>query len=372
MISQYFIPLNTHPLLYCTVMFALGIVAQSINQGFCANIIYAIIIILFVYVSYKQKKLIYAVCALSFIGGTINYQRQMATHAELNNLIGSNEFEIIGHITNITNIKNQRMAQSITITTEQIKMSSIVGTWVKAQKTIQLYTTQKTNLMVADCAHIKHLAIKTGKNNSYSFYLIKEQIDTSLFTPTVQYTLLNRPNYSIARLIFTLRNRILFQAQKKLTPQAFALFASIFLGNRVDSKKAMLEPKESYKIWGISHYLARSGLHLVIVVIVWDFLLNLIPISFLLKQIAMLFLAIFYCFCSWSSISFLRAFAVFILYKTCLITRLPINVLHLLSIVTLGVLIFNPAQLFFLDFQLSFGLTYALAWFNHIYKSKHG
>lgn len=372
MTSHYLIPLNAHPLLYCTFMFAIGITAQSSGHSFCAYIIYALIIIVLISLSYKHKKLVYAACALSFIGGALNYQRQMTTHVQLNNLINNNEFEVIGHVSSITTLKNQRMAQSITITTEQIKISSIIGAWVKTEKTIQLYTTQKTALMVADRVHIKNLAIKTAKNNSYSFYLIKEQIDASLFAPSVQYTILERPKHSVGRLIFSLRNRILFQAQKKLNPQAFALFASIFLGNRVDSKKAMAEPKESYKIWGISHYLARSGLHLVIVVFVWDFLLNFLPISFLFKQIAMLFLAIFYCFCSWSSISFLRAFAVFILYKACLITRLPINVLHLLSIVTLGVLIFNPAQLFFLDFQLSFGLTYALAWFNHIYKSKHG
>lgn len=372
MLSQYFTYPKVHTILWCACMFALGIIAQSVNLIASVYYLFALAILLLLYLSCKYKESVYVLYAISSIGGAMSYQQQINLHTELAQLIGNNEFEVIGCVTNITVLKNQKNRQCVTVNTEQIKLSALVGSWIPTKKTIQLYTTQKTNLMVADRIHVKNLKIKPAQNDSYSLYLIKEQIDASIFAPNLEYTLLQRPSYSINRYIFNLRNYVLYKVKKNLAPQTYALFASIFLGNRVDSKNEMMQTKELYKIWGLSHYLARSGLHLVLVVFVWDLLLNLIPISFLLKQIALVILTIFYCFCSWSSISFVRAFLVFALYKVCLIAKLPINVLHILSIVTLGVLIVNPAQLFFLDFQLSFGLTYALAWFNHVYKLKEG
>jgi competence protein ComEC len=148
------------------------------------------------------------------------------------------------------------------------------------------------------------------------------------------------------------------------------LFSTIFLGNKDGVKKRLNNEKIFFKLWGISHYLARSGLHLVVFLALLELLLRLIPITFVLKQIISLCIAMIYFLLSWSSLSFMRAFLTFIMYKICLLLGLSSNFLHLVILTCFITLLYNPAHLFFLDFQLSFGLTFALAWFNHIQSIK--
>jgi hypothetical protein len=49
-----------------------------------------------------------------------------------------------------------------------------------------------------------------------------------------------------------------------MNTNTFALFSSLFLGNRTAIKQDLEEQKPLFKVWGISHFLARSGLHLLI------------------------------------------------------------------------------------------------------------
>ena len=98
----------------------------------------------------------------------------------------------------------------------------------------------------------------------------------------------------------------------------------------------------------------------------WHYLLRFFPLHFFLKQLILLLLVLLYHLFTFPSISFLRALITYILYKICVFQNLSYNPLHILSLTTFGVLLVNPFQLFFLDFQLSFGLTFALAWFNEV------
>ncbi|MFC1845655.1 ComEC/Rec2 family competence protein [Candidatus Dependentiae bacterium] len=112
--------------------------------------------------------------------------------------------------------------------------------------------------------------------------------------------------------------------------------------------------------------MARSGLHLVIFMFLWGIIFSFIPLPFTYKQLALIGLGLFYCLLSWTSISFIRAISIFLLYKISPLLHKQGQLLHLLTIICLVTLIWNPAQLLFLDFQLSFGLTLALAWFGQI------
>ena len=44
----------------------------------------------------------------------------------------------------------------------------------------------------------------------------------------------------------------------------FVFFHHFFLGNRACIKTELEETNEQFKVWGISHFLARSGLHLAL------------------------------------------------------------------------------------------------------------
>ena len=146
------------------------------------------------------------------------------------------------------------------------------------------------------------------------------------------------------------------------------LFSAIFLGKK-NKTQTYDKSKDQFKIWGISHYLARSGLHLVIFIMIWHLILCLFPIPFRWKQSILIALALIYALLSWSSVSFIRALTVFMLYKIATIFEIQMHIVHSITLACLFTLLYNPAHLFFLDFQLSFALTFALAWLANSYNA---
>ncbi len=238
------------------------------------------------------------------------------------------------------------------------------GLWEKTDTQVQIYLTRPTYVLPGDTIAITGITLKKPNNGDFDFYLIKESIATSVCMPKLPCILLSRPHFCITRALWDLKTNLLYRIKDKLSRTTFALFSSIFLGNRQIVKKEMNTIKDYYKTWGISHHLARGGLHLVIFIAIWGLLLNLTPIPFILKQLLLILICTIYLLLSWTSISFMRAFFTFFVYKLCTLSKVSPNTLHALTIVTFCLLFLNPVQLFFLDFQLSFGITGALAWFN--------
>ena len=131
---------------------------------------------------------------------------------------------------------------------------------------------------------------------------------------------------------------------------------------------------EQFQWWGISHYLARSGLHLVMFVFILHMLFMFIPIPFLLRQLVVTCCIATYMLFSWSSVSFIRSLLMIFCYLLCSMFRMQQHGLHTISLACCIILLYNPTFLFALDFQLSFGLTLALILLhqvNYIKKQAH-
>lgn len=371
-LKPFFIPFNIHPFFAQTVLFIFGICLQwwlGTTLIFGTAIALSILTIS-CYIIFRKKSLMHlCILLLVFSCGSLRYYYQQKNHADFFALIAKNSFDVHATITSIVSLEQSRMKWCVTLQTDNIQIQNS-PTIHNARKTIHIYTLKKPNAQVQDVIKATNLILKKAPKDSYNSYLIKEDIAATIFVPLMNFILIKRPAYSFERWLFYFKENLLTKCKKKLSGQTFAFFSSVFLGYRQWGKKHMEKPKEYCKAWGISHYLARSGLHMVIFIFAWHLLLNLLPISLVFKEIILILLSFLYYVLSWSSISFIRAFFSFILYKCCSLLKLPSQLLHLLTIVTFFVLLFNPMQLFFLDFQLSFGLTFALAWFNHVHNQK--
>ena len=357
-----FIKIQLHPLNYCALALACSIACVSL---FYAWIIWGITIIAIALVLLpKQSRWWLLVIAATYLGGAYRFQSTMQVHHAFVERLNNIPCTLKGAILSIEPQEGARTKQKITIQTDSFLISGDIP--YRSEQIIQIYLTRSTNARVADEIEIHDFCLKKNKNESYDDYLIKENIAATVFLTSLDYKLIHRPSFSLSRGLFYFKQNLLARCRKKLSRSTFAFFASVFLGNKSFGKKQMEEPKDNCKTWGISHYLARSGLHMVIFICIWFFLLNLMPLSFRLKQFLLIGIGILYHILSWPSISFIRAFMSFLLFKSCTLLQLPSQLLHLLTLVTIAVLLHNPMQLFFLDFQLSFGLTFALAWFNHV------
>ncbi|MCK4499970.1 ComEC/Rec2 family competence protein, partial [Candidatus Babeliales bacterium] len=194
-------------------------------------------------------------------------------------------------------------------------------------------------------------------SNSWNNYLSKENILGYVFCKNSRT--IKRLRNTPQSISLEKKNSIDTSMQYKLSPTTYDLFASIFLGKKTITVGSQL--REYFSYWGLSHYLARSGLHVVLFTSIWVVLLSIvtIPIAFRYFIIALFVLA--YGALSWTSISFLRAHWVFLLFALGRATTRPTRAPHLLTIVALILLLYSPFQLFALDFQLSFVLAFALS-----------
>lgn len=132
---------------------------------------------------------------------------------------------------------------------------------------------------------------------------------------------------------------------------------SIFLGQTALLKNST---RRLFEIWGISHYLARSGLHLVVLVVLVSLILSacMIPLTFArIVTIAVVFL---YHALTLPSVSFLRALLMNFAFAGAFLTGTTPNSLHIFFAVTLITILANPFVVFYADFQLSFGISGAL------------
>lgn len=151
------------------------------------------------------------------------------------------------------------------------------------------------------------------------------------------------------------------------------MFNSIFAGYKNSHQNQFNELKNEFQTWGIIHYLARSGLHLVIISTIWQVICTILQIPIIFSNlIILLFMLLFYAL-TWSALPFMRALIMIVCCRICHALKLQVHLLHILNISCIFTLLNNPISIFFLDFQLSFLLTYGLIFFNEIsyMKNKH-
>lgn len=236
--------------------------------------------------------------------------------------------------------------------------------WQKKACTIQLYTAKKPRFLVADTVHCSLEKIPAPEGD-FKLYLYKENIDATAFQPLVQTKIIKRPHYSFKRWISQKKKSLHYRLLKKMSPSTFALFSSLFMGNRASIKQELEPHKPLFKVWGISHFLARSGIHLLIFIILLSRFLSLIPAPFLIKHGFVLFCSFLYFLFSWPSVSFNRAFYTFLFYKMTTFLNIPLHSMHALAFICLVILFQSPLQILFLDFQLTFLLTFCLILIAH-------
>ncbi len=224
---------------------------------------------------------------------------------------------------------------------------------------IQIFSKELPPADTGDVVEFKSLIFKDPNNPTYKKYLLKENIHGTTYCTRLATTIKDHKE-TIAGRIKKRISQLEKKVSDKLSKISATLFSSLFLGSKKYSESEDATIKDNFNRWGINHFLARSGLHvtLILFLIVLIGRLCLVPFGYL-NALTFLFLLIYSLF-SYTSTSFLRAFITALLALWCLITRVPLNALHLLTLTFLITIIYNPFLALFLDFQLTFLLTWGL------------
>jgi len=238
---------------------------------------------------------------------------------------------------------------------------------------LRYYLTAPQRYEIGDLYYLSRVHLKkenAPQETRLEQSLAREGIVATFFMPQLYGRRLHDKSfvYAFQRFWHTRRAALYTKLQKACnSPQLFALFSALFLGNKNNEHYPKI--KTSFSAWGITHYLARSGLHIVILIALWSYLLGYVYAPLFIKVWALLIMLFVYTMLSWSSLSFYRALFFFMLYSTGILLKKIPNPLHLFCILTTLTLITSPLALFFLDFQLSFGLTFVLLLLSHVRKT---
>ena len=351
---------HLHPSIACLVFLIGGICTQAYFSFHVLPIAALFFSFLIIGLLFFKKNPVFFLATTTFCAGMLCYAYKEKQQQVILTTFGNNSYELIATILDKNKQRNTYNKEVLTLQVHELhkKESDSMHT---VDFTVLAYMQQPcTHLTVGDRVKIPYIFLKSANNERYEFFLLKEGIITSFFVPELP-SLLERPSFSFRRWCFETKNNLLKTLKTKMSRSCFSFFNMLFLGNRSIDKKYFDSIKEQFKYWGLSHYLARSGLHLIIFLLCWTLLLRLIPIAQPIKLFILLWCCCLYYLFSWTTISFIRAFTIYCAYTAYTFLKIQINSLHILSLITICLLLINPCHLFFLDFQLSFGLTFALA-----------
>ncbi len=341
-------------------LFVLGLIAGIISSWWLlpGAIILALLSVYIFYHQNHQALLLAFACCFFFFGSTRYYQYQ-AAYFEYNHLLEKN-CNVIATVQEILPRLEEQEQICIAINIKQLQVENKT---YNINKNVYLFLPYYTKVWVQPHQKIAiaNVFLKHPNSTSYQEYLIKEGIWAIAHLKRLSYTTIKKPSFFMQQI-----NEFCalpLQAYRHgLSQLAYSLYISIFCGKKIKSKTTTTI-KELFSYWGISHHLARSGLHLVILLSLLLFLLGCIPCSPSKKRLISLMLLSFYYATTYPSVAFMRAFYMYLLYSLCKQLYIPTNSIHILLITTLITLVLNPCHLFFLDFQLSFSITLLILWF---------
>ncbi|HSW75910.1 MAG TPA: ComEC/Rec2 family competence protein [Candidatus Saccharimonadales bacterium] len=188
----------------------------------------------------------------------------------------------------------------------------------------------------------------------YETYLIKEHIWATTYIGSQKINILKQAELPLYKKCFNLFS-------KHLNKSTTSLFNPLFLGKR-EKNKDILSIQHYSLYWGIAHHMARSGIHLVTLFGLIMTLLHYAGIRHSYRYALGALLSIGYFQITFPSISFIRALCMILFQMFSKLNKFTYSSIHALTMTTFLVILHNPLQILFLDFQLSFAVTYIIIW----------
>lgn len=223
---------------------------------------------------------------------------------------------------------------------------------------IKITTTTLKNVCEGDLISFeKKSELPKKEVEEFDLYLAKEGLVGWFYLASWAITLEKKEATFWYSFVLWAKRNMLF-LYKKLPEPTKTLYGTIFLG--IEKIAPFDELKSIFNYWGITHYLARSGLHIALFIMLWKWLFQLCGFSFFMRIFLLVPILCVYIFLTPISLSFLRGIWAFFLFLGAFYLYRPFHVQHMLYLSAFCILLYNPYALFFLDFQLSFSLTYVL------------
>lgn len=212
-----------------------------------------------------------------------------------------------------------------------------------------------------------------GKEFDYNRYLRNHGISGRVYQPTIHDIRLERSKVGgLEQAVTYLRDWIRETLYVNLSQESAALASGFLIG---ETRNIPVDIYQNFKMSGTLHLLAVSGSNVALVI--FFFILLLIPfrISRLKRNLILIFVVIIFTVLAYNEPSVVRAsvMAILVLVASSLSRRIDLN--QVIALAAVLILLYDPAELFDLGFQLSFviawGLIFTMPRLSKIFEAYH-
>lgn len=233
---------------------------------------------------------------------------------------------------------------------------------------IKFLTPKQPPFAVGDEGLFFNVQFQTKTEKNVDFSLLRDHCFGICFAPYIKARIFKQRSLYGRWLHWwnARRSHVYKELQKTVPPKTFMYISSLFFGLKQGEK--YLEMRAQFARWGLTHYLARSGLHISLLVSLWSVPLRFLPLSLSTKALIMLGVLFVYNQLSWANISFNRALWLWFFYLGSWLAGCVATPLFGFGQLLTAILLFNPWQACCLDFQLSFFLTFVLMLLGYLRK----
>ncbi|TMU55586.1 ComEC family competence protein [Flagellimonas algicola] len=197
----------------------------------------------------------------------------------------------------------------------------------------------------------------------YKDYLAKQGIRYQIRAQPDQFKIQENPSSTLYGIASRFRNQILSNLkQEEFGKEELSVIQALVLGQRDDISE---DTYKSYRDAGAVHILAVSGLHVGILLLLFQFFLSpleRLPKGKTLKLIMVVLFLWMYAFIAGLSPSIVRAVTMFSFVAYAMHLNRPTNAFNILALSMFFILLIKPLFLFQVGFQMSYAAVFAIVW----------
>lgn len=198
---------------------------------------------------------------------------------------------------------------------------------------------------------------------NYKKYLKGLGVYDQLFATSDEYILLEDSKNTLYGLAAHWRTTIIKKLKEQnFNPENLSVIQALLLGQRNDISA---ETYDNYKDAGAIHILALSGLHIGILLLILQFLLQpleRLPQGKKIKLVVILLFLWSFALLAGLSASIVRAVTMFSFLAYAMFLNRPTNSFNILALSLFFILLVQPNYLFQVGFQMSYAAVFAILW----------
>jgi hypothetical protein len=260
-----------------------------------------------------------------------------------------------GIIQNVVHNLQDKKNSLIAITTSSIFDKELGAIKNKKKIIVQIPYSRGKDIQIGQWIKIYGIKLtQPKKEDDYRTYLLKEGIWASGFIYKEKF-IVSKKLYS------TWYQKYFVYLSSYFNNHIDQLYNPLFLGKKEKNIESITIQHQS-SCWGISHHMARSGIHLITILGLFGIIFHYARIFNRFRFLLYALFIIFYGLISVSSISFIRSFCMIMIQMFTKFNGFIYSGLHAYLLTAIILIHYNPVSIFFLDFQLSFGITAIIIW----------